>query len=475
MESSKIQKQGARLWGGRFDGETDELVRALNDSFRFDGRLWREDIQGSIAHVTMLGEQDIIPEAEAQIIRNALEEIRQGIESGEMQFDSTSEDIHSAVETLLRDLIGPLAGKLHTARSRNDQVTTDTRLYLRSMIDEIDSCLQAFQYTLLEKANAELGEDGAAPTVLSGYTHLQHAQPVLLSHHLLAYFWMFQRDRERLKDCRKRANQLPLGACALAGTGFPISRERVADLLEFDGVMENSMDAVSDRDYSMEFLSCGALIGVHCSRLAEEVILWNSPEFGYVELDDSVTTGSSIMPQKKNPDVAELARGKSGRLIGNLIALITVMKGLPLAYNKDMQEDKEPLFDTIDTLLMLLPAFCRTLASAQFRRERMSQAMFRDFSTATDLADLLVRKDMPFRDAHHVVGRIVRYCIDAKIGLEDLSAETLLSFAPEFGEDAGQAATILSSVNSRISRGGSAPKAVQEQIMYARDAMNSVS
>lgn len=459
-----------RLWGGRFQGSMDEIVERLNNSFRFDVRLWRQDIAGSIAHATMLGEAQIIPAEEAQQIVSGLRDIEQGIADGTLTFDPAAEDIHSAVEALLRQRIGPVAGKLHTARSRNDQVATDTRLYLREVIGQVDALLYEIQRTLTRLARQELDP----PTLLPGYTHLQHAQPVLLSHHLLAYFWMFQRDRERLADALKRVNRLPLGAGALAGTSFPIRRERVAELLGFAQIAENSMDAVSDRDYALEFLSAAAIISMHCSRLAEELILWNSPEFGFVQLDDSVTTGSSIMPQKKNPDVAELARAKTGRIYGDLLALLTVMKGLPLTYNKDMQEDKEPLFDAVDTLLLTLPAFEKTLATAQFQRERMRAALRGDFSTATDLADLLVRRGMAFRDAHHVVGRIVRHCIEQGIALEELGSETLASFAPEFGTDAGEYATLLASVEARRARGGTAPEAVREQLLHAEKLLESM-
>jgi argininosuccinate lyase len=460
----------SKLWGGRFEGETDALVRKLNDSFSYDCRLWKYDIQGSIAHATMLGEQGIIPSEEAGRIVDGLRDIHAHIESGTYHFDPNSEDIHSAVESLLKEKIGPVAGKLHTARSRNDQVTTDTRLYLRDAVNQIDECLLSFQATLVDTAEHHLGDESQSvpPTILSGFTHMQHAQPVLLSHHLMAYFWMFQRDRERLKDATKRINLLPLGSGALAGTSFPIRRERVAELLEFDGVMENSMDGVSDRDYAIEFLACCSIIAMHCSRLAEEIILWNSPEFGYVELDDSVTTGSSIMPQKKNPDAAELARGKTGRIYGNLTGILTVMKGLPLAYNKDMQEDKELLFDSVDTMLMLLPPFEKTIRTAKFCGARMIEALRGDFSTATDLADYLVRKGIPFREAHHIVGRIVRHCMERKIGLEDISSDELCSFSEYFNGASPDIASVISSVQSRSSYGGASTEAVRDQIRHAR-------
>ncbi len=451
-----------RQWGGRFAGETAEITRRLNDSLPFDRRLWRQDIAGSIAHATMLGRTGILAADEAEQIVAALRQIEGGLADGSVELPEDAEDIHTAVEDLLRRAIGPLAGKLHTARSRNDQVATDCRLFLRDAVDEIREALLALQATLAQKAEKEMG------TVLAGCTHLQHAQPILLSHHLLAYFWMFQRDRERLRDLRRRLNLLPLGAGALAGTTFPIDRPLVAELLGFDGVVENSLDAVSDRDFAMEFLGAAAIMAVHLSRIAEELIVWNTPEFAYVELDDAVTTGSSIMPQKKNPDVAELARGKSGRVFGDLLALLTVMKGLPLAYNKDMQEDKEPVFDAVDTLLDLLPAMELTLRTAKFRRERMAQAMRADFSTATDLADLLVRRGMAFRDAHRVVGEVVRECLDRGIGLEELTGEDLERIAPGIGPEGHRAMTVETSLASRRCVGGTAPEAVRAQLQSAR-------
>lgn len=463
--SDQSQTGKQKLWGGRFAGSTDALVERLNNSLAFDARMWRQDIRGSIAHATMLGEQAIIPVEDAGQIVEGLREIEKDLESGSATLPPSAEDIHTAIELLLRERIGTAAGKLHTARSRNDQVATDIRLVLRDEIGEIDGEIAAFQSTLIGLAEREM------ETVMPGYTHLQHAQPILLSHHLLAYFWMLDRDRGRLADCARRMNALPLGAGALAGATFPINRERVAELLGFDGVIENSLDAVSDRDFAVEFLAAASILMVHLSRMAEEIILWNSTEFGFVELDDSVTTGSSIMPQKKNPDVAELARGKSGRVFGNLLALLTVLKGLPLAYNKDMQEDKEPLFDAADTLLVVLPAFHKTIATATFDRERMASALYRDFSTATDLADYLVRTGMPFRDAHEIVGRIVRLCLDRRIGIEDLTKKDLAAFSPEFDSDAFREATVAASVAARHARGGTARPAVEAQMALARTAL----
>jgi argininosuccinate lyase len=454
-----------KLWGGRFEGRTDALIERLNSSLAFDARLWRQDIEGSIAHATMLGATGIVPQDEAAQIVAGLKSLADDLESGAAELPADAEDVHTGVEGLLRERIGPVAGKLHTARSRNDQIATDVRLYLRDACDAIDAELRAFQETLLALSEPEM------ETVLPGYTHLQHAQPVVLAHHLLAYFWMLDRDRERLADCRRRINRLPLGAGALAGTGFPIDRHQVAIALGFDAVLENSLDAVADRDFAVEFLAFASILMMHLSRLAEEIILWNSPEFGFVTLDDSVTTGSSIMPQKKNPDVAELARGKTGRVYGDLMALLALMKGLPLAYNKDMQEDKEPLFDAVDTLRLVVPALQRTLATARFRADRMAAATAGDFSTATELADYLVRQGLPFREAHEIVGRLVRYCLEHGLTLETLDGPTLAGFSPLLQRNANDALAVLrvaESVRTRSSYGGTSPGAVRAQWQRAR-------
>ena len=459
-----------KLWGGRFEGETDALIERLNSSLDFDARLWRHDIEGSIAHATMLGTTGILTSEEADRIVAGLRAIRDESESGAATLPSDAEDVHTAIEDLLRRKIGAVAGKLHTARSRNDQVATDIRLYLREECNAIDAEIRAFQEILLTLAEREM------ETALPGYTHLQHAQPIVLAHHLLAYFWMLDRDRERFADARRRINRSPLGAGALAGTGFPIDRAQVAADLGFDAVLENSLDAVSDRDFSLEFLAAASILMMHLSRLAEEIILWNSPEFGFVTLDDSVTTGSSIMPQKKNPDVAELARGKTGRVYGDLMALLTVMKGLPLAYNKDMQEDKEPLFDAVDTVRLVVPALQRTLATAQFRADRMAAATAGDFSTATDLADYLVQRGLPFREAHEVVGRIVRHCLEHHLTLETLDGATLANFSPLLGQDIEGALSVLqvsSSVRARRSFGGTSPEAVCVQWQHATDRLRA--
>jgi argininosuccinate lyase len=457
-----------KLWGGRFEEQTDALIEKLNNSLPFDSRFWQEDIAGSIAHATMLGETGILTPADSREIVQGLEQLREDLLAGTVVLPPDAEDVHTAVEGLLRERLGAVAGRLHTARSRNDQVATDFRLYLRGACDAIEEVLRALQETLLNLAEPEM------ETVLPGCTHLQHAQPVILAHHLLAYFWMLDRDRERLAETRKRVNRLPLGAGALAGTGFPIDRQRVATLLGFEEVIPNSLDAVSDRDFAIEFLSFAAILSMHLSRLAEEIILWNSPEYSYILLDDSVTTGSSIMPQKKNPDVAELVRGKTGRVYGSLVSLLTLMKGLPLTYNKDMQEDKEPLFDTIDTLLLLLPALNKTLGTAKFNRERMLEAARGDYSTATDLADYLVRQGLPFREAHEVVGRVVRYGIETKQALEDLDAPTLSGFHPLLAQNpqgAQEVMTVQWSVQARRSEGGTAPSAVRAQWELAKQRL----
>jgi argininosuccinate lyase len=459
-----------KLWGGRFEGQTDALIERLNNSLAFDARLWPHDIEGSIAHATMLGTTGILSQAETEQIVAGLRALAEELASGTAQLPADAEDVHTAVEGLLRERIGPVAGKLHTARSRNDQVATDVRLYLREACDQVAVQIAAFQETLLALADREM------ETILPGYTHLQHAQPILLAHHLLAYFWMLDRDRERLADARTRINRLPLGAGALAGTGFPIDRQQVAVALDFDAVLENSLDAVSDRDFCVEFLAAASILMMHLSRLAEEIILWNSPEFGFVTLDDAVTTGSSIMPQKKNPDVAELARGKTGRVYGDLMAVLTLMKGLPLAYNKDMQEDKEPLFDAVDTLLLVLPALQRTLSTATFRADRMVAATTGDFSTATDLADFLVRGGLAFREAHEIVGQIVRHCIEQNLTLEALDAATLARFSPHLQADPAAALAVLqvaSSVDTRRSQGGTSPDAVHDQWQRARTRLDS--
>ncbi len=459
-----------KLWGGRFAEGPDALTEQLNNSLVFDARLWRHDILGSIAHAEMLAECRILTKQESEKIVAGLQAILAEIDAGKLEIPEDAEDIHTAIEGLLFDRIGGVAGKLHTARSRNDQVATDIRLYLRDCCDTLVEHLIVLQGTLVSVADREMG------VTLPGCTHLQHAQPVLLAHHMLAYFWMLDRDRERLQDCRGRLNRSPLGSGALAGTGFPINRELTANKLGFSGVLPNSMDGVADRDFAVEFLADAAIIAMHLSRFAEEIILWNTPEFRFVELHDSVTTGSSIMPQKKNPDVAELIRGKSGRVLGNLVTMLTVLKGLPLAYNKDLQEDKEPLFDTFDTLNLVIPAMNKMLSTALFNRDRMAEATRGDFSTATDLADLLVRHGFTFRDAHDAVGAIVQHCIATGTVLESLDEDALISAVPQLGSGAVAAIEVLkvtNSVASRTSQGGTAPTAVTQQLALARQRLEA--
>ncbi|HVK02354.1 MAG TPA: argininosuccinate lyase [Armatimonadaceae bacterium] len=456
------------LWGGRFATETDSLVWQFNQSLPFDRRLWREDITGSIAHAKMLARQGIIAEAEGQVLVAGLEGLRDDLGSGAAFLPEEAEDIHSAVEQMLRERVGSVAGKLHTARSRNDQIATDIRLWLKGNIGELRGHLATLRATLVELAERHHG------VVLPGRTHHQHAQPVLLSHHLLAYFWMLTRDDGRLADCLDRGDALPLGAGALAGTPFPIDREFVRQELGFAAICENSMDAVADRDFAVEFCAAASLLMLHLSRLAEEIVLWSAPEFGFVELSDAVTTGSSIMPQKKNPDVAELIRGKTGRVYGDLTTLLTLMKGLVLAYNKDMQEDKEPLFDAADTASLCVRLMARMLEDAAFRPERMAAAMRGDFSTATELADALAATGVPFREAHEVVGALVRDCIERGVGLEDLTLEDLQRADPRFTAAALEAILPEASAAARASRGGTAPAAVAEQIRRARSVLGAV-
>jgi len=463
-----MSSSAPKLWAGRFAQDTDALVHQFNASLGFDQRLWPHDIQGSIAHVKMLGECGIIAGEDAQAIADGLESLAADLHSGAAALDPEAEDVHMAVETLLTARLGPVAGKLHTARSRNDQVATDLRLYVREAIDGLRGCLADVQARLITHAGAHLD------TLLPGMTHLQHAQPVRLAHHLLAYFWMLARDDERLAEARGRANVLPLGAGALAGTTFPINRQRVADLLNFAGVADNSLDAVSDRDFAIETVSALALVMMHLSRLCEELILWNSPEFGWAEMGDNVTTGSSIMPQKKNPDVAELVRGKAGRVYGDLMGLLTVMKGLPLAYNKDMQEDKEALFDALDTAHVCLSVMNTLLANTTFWAGRMAESLRGDFSTATDLADHLVRQGLPFRQAHEVVGKIVGDCVRSGRVLEDLTREDLTTASALFaGADPAALVGPRGSADARESFGGTGRGAVAAQLERAKLRLRS--
>jgi argininosuccinate lyase len=449
-------------WGGRFDAPTHKQVEAFTASIQFDQRLAPYDIQGSLAHARMLAKCGILPKKDVDQIVAGLEEIREEIARGHFRLDPALEDIHMHIERRLIEKIGDAGGKLHTARSRNDQVALDLRLYLRDVIRRIREQIRIFQGVLVAKAEAHLG------TVMPGYTHVQRAQPILLAHHLLAYVEMLQRDRERFADCLGRVNVLPLGAGALAGTTLPIDRAYVAKLLEFPTVAANSVDAVSDRDFALEFLAAGAILAMHLSRLAEELVLWASAEFAFVELPDAFATGSSIMPQKKNPDVAELTRGKVGRVYGDLMALLTILKGLPLSYNRDLQEDKEPVFDAADTLEQTLAVLPPMLAAVTFRVDRMREAAGDGFLNATDLADYLVTKDVPFRKAHEIVGRIVRACLESGDRLEALPLARLRQFSPAFGTDVHRFIRLEACVERRRSAGGTSSRLVAEAIRRAK-------
>ena len=452
----------SKLWGGRFTKETNKLVEEFTASISFDQKLAKEDIAGSMAHVQMLGECGIIPAEDAEKIKSGLLEIKKMVDQNEVEFLVDDEDIHMNIERLLIEKIGPVGGKLHTGRSRNDQVATDMHLYLRTKTTELIKLLEDVQGSLLVQAKENVN------TLIPGYTHLQRAQPVSFAHHVMAYFWMFERDKERLIDSLKRVNWLPLGSGALAGTTFPIKRERVAELLGFETIYPNSMDAVSDRDFILEFLSIGAIIMTHISRLSEELVIWSSQEFQFIELDDSFCTGSSIMPQKKNPDVPELLRGKTGRTFGNLIGLLTVLKGLPLAYNKDLQEDKEGMFDTVETLEGSLMLLAPMIESMTVNKDVMRKAINNDFSNATDIADYLVRKGLPFREAHEVIGKIVLYAIGQQKFLLDLSFEEYQEFSSLFEEDIYEVLSPEHVVAVRNSFGGTSPEQVIKQIELAQ-------
>ena len=451
----------SKLWGGRFTKETNKLVEEFTASISFDQKLAKEDIAGSLAHVQMLGECGIIPAEDAEKIKLGLLEIKKMIENNEVEFLVEDEDIHMNIEKLLIEKVGAVGGKLHTGRSRNDQVATDMHLYLRTKTTELITLVESVQLALLAQAKVNV------ETLIPGYTHLQRAQPVSFAHHLMAYFWMFERDKERLIDSLKRINWLPLGSGALAGTTFPINRERVADILGFETIYPNSMDAVSDRDFILEFLSIGSIVMTHISRLSEEFVLWSSQEFQFIELDDSFCTGSSIMPQKKNPDVPELLRGKTGRTYGNLIGLLTVLKGLPLAYNKDLQEDKEGMFDTVETLEGSLKLLAPMIETMKVNTNVMRKAINNDFSNATDIADYLVRKGLPFREAHEVIGKIVLYAIQQQKFLLDLSFEEYQQFSSLFEEDIYEVLAPEHVVAVRNSFGGTAPEQVKAQIELA--------
>ncbi len=450
-------------WSGRFNEPVSELVQRYTGSVFFDHRLARFDIQGSKAHAEMLAHVGLISVQDLQAIERGLTQIASEIESGQFQWSLALEDVHLNIEKRLTDLIGDAGKRLHTARSRNDQVATDIRLWVRATIDDIQTALAALKNSLLAQAEQN------ADTIMPGFTHLQVAQPVTFGHHMLAYVEMFSRDQERLADCRKRVNRLPLGAAALAGTSYPIDRERVAKTLGFDGVCQNSLDAVSDRDFAIEFTSCCALIMTHISRLSEELILWMTPRMGLIDLPDRFCTGSSIMPQKKNPDVPELARGKTGRVYGHVMGLLTLMKGQPLAYNKDNQEDKEPLFDTADTVLDTLRVFADMVAGIQVKKESMRAAAFEGYATATDLADYLVKKGLPFRDAHEAVALAVRAAVEKNKDLSELSLAELQAFHPKIGDDVFTVLQVEGSVSARDHVGGTAPNQVRAQVAAHRN------
>lgn len=450
-----------KLWGGRFTEKTASSVEAFTASIHFDSRLYKHDIAGSRAHAKMLANQGMLSAEELGQIIGGLDGIEREIESGEFEFRPEYEDIHMNIEKALAERAGAAGEKLHTARSRNDQVALDVRLYLRDECKKL-GCLLAE----LQKAFVLLAGKYKA-VAMPGYTHLQRAQPVLVAHHMLAYYEMFGRDRERLADCLKRINVMPLGAAALAGTGLPIDREFVARELDFPAITANSMDTVGDRDYIIEFVSACSLIQIHLSRLSEELVLWTSEEFSFVSLADSFCTGSSIMPQKKNPDIPELIRGKSGRVVGHLMALLTLLKGLPLTYNRDLQEDKEPLFDTVDTVSRSVAIMAELLANLTFKENRLAQCLRGGFMTATDLADYLVRKKIPFRKAHEIAGRTVAYCIEQQKELGDLALAELKNFADCIEDDIFEVLSIEGSVASRISMGGTAGTRVEEALRRA--------
>ncbi|WP_062204216.1 argininosuccinate lyase [Aureimonas sp. AU12] len=454
------------MWGGRFASGPSAIMEAINASIDFDKRLYREDIAGSIAHSRMLADRGIISQDDAAEIGRCLEAIRAEIEAGTFVFSREREDIHMNIEARLAEMIGAAAGRLHTARSRNDQVAVDFRLYVKAACRDLDAALKGLIEALLDRA------DEHAATVMPGFTHLQAAQPVTFGHHCLAYVEMAARDRGRAQDAMRRMDESPLGAAALAGTGFPIDRHATAEALGFREPTRNSLDSVSDRDYALEFLAAASITATHLSRLAEEIVIWSTPQFDFVRLSDAFSTGSSIMPQKKNPDAAELVRAKTGRINGSLIALLTIMKGLPLSYSKDMQEDKEQVFDAIDSLALALAAMTGMVRDLQVNAAKMRAAAGAGFSTATDLADWLVRElGLPFREAHHVTGRAVAMAEARKLPLEDLPLEDLKSLEPRIGEEIYSVLSVDASVASRTSFGGTAPGNVARQVRYWRERL----
>lgn len=457
-----------KLWGGRFTKETNELVNNFNASISFDQKFFKEDIEGSIAHVTMLAKQGILTDEDKQAIINGLTSIKNDIISGALEIDETAEDIHSFVEATLIERIGEAGKRLHTGRSRNDQVALDMKLYTRNQIAEIDSLLKDLLTSLLTIMEENLD------TFMPGFTHLQKAQPVTLAHHVGAYFEMFKRDRLRLTDIFNRMNYCPLGSGALAGTTYPLDREYSASLLNFYGATDNSMDSVADRDYLIELLSAMSTIMMHLSRFSEEIILWNSNEYRFIELDDAYSTGSSIMPQKKNPDIAELVRGKTGRVYGALMSLLTTMKGIPLAYNKDMQEDKELTFDAIDTVKGCIALFNGMIKTTKFNKANMEESAKHGFTNATDAADYLVNKGVAFRDAHGIIGQLVLYCIDNNKALDDLTIEEYKNISPVFDEDIYEAISIKTCVDKRLTKGAPSKTSMEQAIKYYREYLSEV-
>ena len=456
-----------KIWAGRFTKETDKIVNDFNSSISFDVRMYREDIEGSIAHATMLGKCNIIDLEESEAIVEELKNILNDIESGKLEFDFNAEDIHSFIEAELTKRLGDTGKRLHTARSRNDQVALDIRMYLKKEVKEIESLIKKLIIVLTDLSEKNL------QTVMAGYTHLQRAQPITFAHHLMAYSQMFLRDLERLKDAYKRINIMPLGSGALASTTYPINRRMVCNALGFDEITQNSLDAVSDRDFCIELASDLSILMMHLSRFSEEIILWDSWEFKFIELDDAYSTGSSIMPQKKNPDIAELIRGKTGRVYGDLNTLLIMMKGLPLAYNKDMQEDKEAIFDAIDTVKLSISAFIPMIETMTIFPENMREAAAKGFINATDCADYLVKKGTPFRDAYKITGEIVRLCIENNLTLETLPIEKYKEFSNKFEEDIFEAINLETCVMQRKVEGGPAPESVKAQIEYIRNKIKN--
>jgi argininosuccinate lyase len=465
-KASQAAAEPKPLWGGRFSAAPTGELERFGASLPFDKRMWKQDIRGSKAHAAMLAHQGVISTEDAKAIRAGLDEIAGEIERGEFTFDvDRDEDIHMAIERVLTERIGPAGGRLHTGRSRNDQTAVDTHMIARDLADELLASLEGIQQVLLDRAEEQFG------IVMPGYTHMQPAQPVLLSHHLLAYFWMFSRDHKRVADARAAANKCPLGAAALAGTTYPLDRAMTASELGFDEPVANSMDAVSDRDYLLDLIYACSVCQIHLSRLCEELVWWSSAEFGFVEMDDAHSTGSSIMPQKKNPDFAELVRGKSGRVVGDLMSLLVTVKGTPLTYDKDLQEDKEPLFDAADTVLGSLMACTGMLATCTFKADRMREASHEGYMAATDLADYLVGKGLPFRQAHAMVGRIVGDCVREGVTLQQLTTDELRSYSELFDDDAHEALDIDNIVRRRTTLGGTGHDAVRAQLAQARDVL----